>query len=146
MAACDKETKGAPNPYATEPPRITETAEPSLTDAPTATPTDVPTSTPTPNPTATPTPEVDWYQAMLNNGVLIKSGGAVEALAQVDVVCVDKTGTLTSAQLKIDEVVTFDYCKNCLKKIVASIERNSSHPIAKALSKDVTEYKEVTTI
>ena len=81
-----------------------------------------------------------------NNGVLIKSGGAVEALAQVDVVCVDKTGTLTSAQLKIDKVITFDYCKNCLKKIVASIERNSSHPIAKALSKDVTEYKEVTNL
>ena len=76
MAACDKETKGAPNPYSTEPPRITETAEPSLTDAPTATPTDVPTSTPTPNPTATPTPEVDWYQAMLDRSVMSTGNNA----------------------------------------------------------------------
>jgi len=82
MAACGKETNGAPNPYATEPPRITEAAEPSLTDVPTATvapsatPEPTATSTPIPSPTSTPTPEVDWYQAMLDRSVMSTGNNA----------------------------------------------------------------------
>ncbi len=74
MAACDKETTGAPKPYLTEPPMATEA--PTPTDVPTEAPT--PTAEPTNPPAAdlTPTPEVDWYQAMLDRSVMYKGNNA----------------------------------------------------------------------
>ena len=78
MAACDKENTGAPNPYATEPPRITETENPAptATTAPSVTPEPTATTAPTPTSTPTPTPEVDWYQAMLDRSVMSTGNNA----------------------------------------------------------------------
>lgn len=84
VAACDKENTGAPKPYATEPPRITETVTPEPTVNPS--PTDLPTATPTSTsanpsstdltPTSTPMPEDDWYQAMLDRSVMSTGNNA----------------------------------------------------------------------
>ena len=74
MAACGNESTGAPKPYLTEPPMVSEVPA-TPTEVP-VTPTEVP-ATPTPTQTpATPTPEVDWYQAMLNRSVMYKGNNA----------------------------------------------------------------------
>ena len=74
MAACGNESTGAPKPYLTEPPMVSEVPA-TPTEVP-VTPTEVP-ATPTPTQTpATPTPEVDWYQAMLDRSVMYKGNNA----------------------------------------------------------------------
>ena len=95
---------------------------------------------------ATPTAVSAGIGNCAKNGILIKSGTAIETFAKVDVVCVDKTGTLTTAEIKIDEVETYDIEKGELLKIVASCERESDHPIAKALVKGCENFYTATEV
>lgn len=68
------------------------------------------------------------------NGVLIKSGDALEEMGKVDTFVFDKTGTLTHGNICISDVVTADgICKDDLIKQVASLEKYSEHPIAKTI-------------
>lgn len=67
-------------------------------------------------------------------GVLFKGGKFLEALAKADTMVFDKTGTLTEGRLTIEEIITFkNYEKDKILALAASVEKNSSHPIAKAL-------------
>ena len=66
-------------------------------------------------------------------GVLIKSGVALEALANVDTVCLDKTGTLTAGKLTVEEVIPYGIDKEELLKLTASAESQSEHLIGKAI-------------
>ncbi len=65
---------------------------------------------------------------LLRNGVLIKSGDALERLAGVDMVVFDKTGTLTTGALELAAPVD----ANALA-LAASLARESRHPVSKAL-------------
>ena len=68
------------------------------------------------------------------NGVLIKSGDALEEMGKVDTFVFDKTGTLTHGNICISDVVAADnICKDDLIKQVASLEKYSEHPIAKTI-------------
>lgn len=69
-------------------------------------------------------------------GILIKGGGAIERMAEVDTVIFDKTGTLTYGQLDVVDVRTVQpktWPANELLALVASIEEHSTHPIAHAV-------------
>jgi len=67
-------------------------------------------------------------------GVLIKNAEALEILEKVDVVVVDKTGTLTEGKPKLSDVTTFaSFSKNEVLQLAASIERASEHPLADAI-------------
>ena len=69
-------------------------------------------------------------------GVLIKGGMYVEELAKVKVVALDKTGTLTSGQPEVTEVIsTNDEAMNSeqLLALAAGIEQRSQHPLAQAI-------------
>lgn len=67
-------------------------------------------------------------------GILIKSGEALEKLNTVDTIIFDKTGTLTQGQPKVIDVVKlFDVSENEILKIAASLEKNSEHPLGKAI-------------
>lgn len=70
------------------------------------------------------------------NGILFKGSNFLDVITKVNVVVMDKTGTLTKGVFKVQEVVTKDIDKDELVKITAAIESNSTHPIAKA----VVEY------
>lgn len=70
------------------------------------------------------------------NGVLIKGGRFLEALALADAVVFDKTGTLTSGELKLSKVnILGSLDETELLRIAASAEQYSSHPAAKAVIK-----------
>jgi len=67
-------------------------------------------------------------------GVLIKGGVYVEELAKVRVVAMDKTGTLTSGEPKVTDVVPFDEVdSHNLLALAVGIEKRSEHPLAQAI-------------
>ncbi len=65
-------------------------------------------------------------------GVLVKGGAVLEALSAVQTVLLDKTGTLTSGKPTLTEVVALGDERALLRRI-ASVERLSEHPVAKAV-------------
>src|SRR6266498_2529505 len=68
------------------------------------------------------------------HGVLFKNAEAIEVLRQVDLLIVDKTGTLTEGKPKLVSVIAaaaFD--EETLLRMAASLERGSEHPLAAAI-------------
>lgn len=70
------------------------------------------------------------------SGILFKGSNFLDVITKVNVVVMDKTGTLTKGVFKVQEVLANDIEKDELIKLTAAIESNSTHPIAKA----VVEY------
>lgn len=67
-------------------------------------------------------------------GVLFRGGAAIEKLAEIDVVALDKTGTLTSGELHVDRIESFPAGnEQLLAEIAYTMEANSNHPIARAI-------------
>ncbi|MEW5740306.1 MAG: heavy metal translocating P-type ATPase [Myxococcota bacterium] len=66
-------------------------------------------------------------------GVLIRNAEALEALARVDTLVVDKTGTLTEGRPSLVEVKSFSGGELELLTAAASVERASEHPLAAAV-------------
>jgi P-type Cu+ transporter len=67
-------------------------------------------------------------------GVLIKDAEALERMAGVDTLIVDKTGTLTMGKPKLTDVVTLgDITETDLLSLAAALERGSEHPLAEAI-------------
>ncbi len=73
------------------------------------------------------------------NGILIKSGEALETAHAIDTVVVDKTGTLTEGKPFVTDIVTFDVDAEELLKIAAGLEMKSEHPLAEAVTKFAAE-------
>lgn len=70
------------------------------------------------------------------NGILFKGGNFLDVMTKVNAVVMDKTGTLTKGVFKVQQVVPNGIDKNELVRLAAALERNSTHPVGKA----VTEY------
>jgi Cu+-exporting ATPase len=67
-------------------------------------------------------------------GVLVKDAGALERMARVDTLIVDKTGTLTAGKPKLTDIVPFgDHSENAVLDIAAGLEISSEHPLADAI-------------
>ena len=67
-------------------------------------------------------------------GVLIKGGPALETASRVDSIFLDKTGTLTSGKPTLTEVIPHaGFEGQRLLSLVASLERESEHPVARAI-------------
>lgn len=67
------------------------------------------------------------------NGILVKGGDTLEALKTIRHIVFDKTGTLTTGKLEIDSFVARGISEAAFKTMVLSIEKYSSHPIAKSI-------------
>ena len=77
-----------------------------------------------------------------NNGILVKKSEILENAQKINTVVFDKTGTLTYGTLKISEIKNYTNMEDKeLLQIVGSIERKSSHPIAKAFTEYLKEIK-----
>jgi Cu2+-exporting ATPase len=68
---------------------------------------------------------------LLKHHILVKSGDALERLARIDMMFLDKTGTITRGQ---PELQTGTYSANDLK-LAASLAAHSSHPLSRSLSR-----------
>ncbi len=66
-------------------------------------------------------------------GLLIKGGMALEQLARVDTLVVDKTGTLTRGEPQVTEVVPLRMPEDALLRVLATLENRSEHPLARAI-------------
>jgi Cd2+/Zn2+-exporting ATPase len=68
------------------------------------------------------------------NGILIKGGVYLEELAQVKVLALDKTGTITQGQPRLVDIETADGCdRDDVVRLVAAVEARSEHPLARAV-------------
>ena len=75
-----------------------------------------------------------------SNGILIKTGEALQQAKEIDTVVLDKTGTITSGKLKVEEAGSYqsDFPMDAMMQIAAALEKKSEHPLAEA----VVEYAE----
>lgn len=69
-----------------------------------------------------------------NAGVLVRDAEALEAMDKVDVLIVDKTGTLTEGRPSVMEIVDLENNQDELLPWIAAVEAQSEHPIASAIS------------
>jgi Cu+-exporting ATPase len=68
------------------------------------------------------------------NGILIRSGEALQTAQGIQIVVLDKTGTITKGKPALtDTRVTVDWKENDLLHLAASVERSSEHPLAEAI-------------
>ncbi|MCB0750808.1 MAG: heavy metal translocating P-type ATPase, partial [Ignavibacteriae bacterium] len=82
---------------------------------------------------ATPTAIMVGTELGASNGILIKNGESLEIAHKLDTIVLDKTGTITEGKPNVTEVITNDFDKSELLKIVNTIEQRSQHPIAEAI-------------
>ncbi|NIR44741.1 MAG: cadmium-translocating P-type ATPase [Gemmatimonadetes bacterium] len=91
---------------------------------------------------STPVAVVSGITSAARNGVLIKGGVHLEALADIEVVALDKTGTLTRGELAVAEVVATEASETDAREllsIAAAVESRSEHPIARAIGSQAAE-------
>lgn len=67
------------------------------------------------------------------NGILIKSGEALEIAHKVDTVVMDKTGTITEGKPVVTDVIPVGIPESDLIRIAAGMEKGSEHPLAEAV-------------
>jgi len=85
---------------------------------------------------ATPTAIMVGTGKGAENGVLFKSGAALETAYKVDTVVLDKTGTLTEGRPIVTDIQTYaGWSENELLRLAASAERGSEHPFGDAIIK-----------
>lgn len=69
-------------------------------------------------------------------GILFRGGAAVQKLAGVNVVCLDKTGTLTTGELRVQSVESFPPGhEQEVARLAYSLEKLSTHPLARAITR-----------
>jgi len=74
-------------------------------------------------------------------GVLIKKGEALEIPQKLTTVVFDKTGTLTKGKPEVTDIIVTRNNDDNLLRMVASVETNSSHPLAEAIVRKAQEKK-----
>ncbi|MCX7793453.1 MAG: cation-translocating P-type ATPase [Thermodesulfovibrionales bacterium] len=90
---------------------------------------------------ATPLSVVASVASSAKRGVLIKGGLYLEALAKVDCIVMDKTGTVTFGRPVVREIVSFNnFKKEEILRLAASLEGYSNHAVAKAIIDEAKRY------
>jgi Cu2+-exporting ATPase len=83
---------------------------------------------------ATPTAIMVGIGKGAKSGILIKNAEALERLGSIEILMLDKTGTVTEGKPKIQqEFVNPDFAKEELLSALVSLEKNSEHPIAEMI-------------
>lgn len=81
------------------------------------------------------------------NGILFKTSESLEVTGSVDIIALDKTGTITKGTPVVTDVVPYKIEKEVLLNYAASLEKNSEHPLGKAItdyyqgSEEVKDFK-----
>ena len=84
---------------------------------------------------------------MVGNGIgakhsiLFKTSEALEETGKTQIIALDKTGTITVGLPTVTNIITNDICEEELIQIAYSLEKNSEHPLAKAIIAKAEEMK-----
>ncbi len=87
--------------------------------------------------------------AASRNGILFKGSNYLDLITQVDTVVMDKTGTLTEGVFEVQEIHSPKMESDAFLSLVAELEKNSTHPIAKAIvtkAKNINSANSVTNV
>ncbi len=92
---------------------------------------------------ATPTAIIVAVGKGASYGILIRNAEALEKLNSIDTVVFDKTGTVTSGQPRLSDIVSLspDWSETRIVQYAASLESFSEHPLASAIISGATERK-----
>ena len=71
--------------------------------------------------------------AASKNGILVKGSNFLDIMATIQVVVMDKTGTLTKGVFKVQKVIAVDITEADLVKFTAALETKSTHPVGTAI-------------
>ncbi|TBV27902.1 cadmium-translocating P-type ATPase [Meridianimaribacter sp. CL38] len=71
--------------------------------------------------------------AASKNGILFKGASFLDAMTQINTLVMDKTGTVTKGVFKIKSIKTFDWDEEEFMNYLMAMEKQSTHPIAKAI-------------
>jgi Cu2+-exporting ATPase len=82
---------------------------------------------------ATPTAIMVGSGLGAQRGVLFKNASAIESASSIDVVVMDKTGTLTKGEPEVTDVLVDGIDESEMLRLVAAVERQSEHPLARAV-------------
>lgn len=83
---------------------------------------------------STPVSIVSGLTAAARKGVLIKGGAYLESLGKLNVLCLDKTGTVTQGRPKVIAVLPLHLTQSeTLLRIASALEAQSEHPVARAI-------------
>ena len=89
---------------------------------------------------ATPTAIIVGTGKGAENGVLIRSGEALERAHKIKSVLLDKTGTLTQGEPKVTDIIgSPSFAEAEVLRLAASVEHDSEHPLAQAIVKAASE-------
>ncbi|MEM3064959.1 MAG: heavy metal translocating P-type ATPase [Candidatus Nitrosotenuis sp.] len=89
---------------------------------------------------ATPTAVMVGMSKGAQNGVLFKSGEALEAMGKIKFIVFDKTGTLTEGRPQVTDIISLgEYDEEMVIQLAAIAEKNSEHPLAKAILQKALE-------
>ncbi|MCR2805519.1 heavy metal translocating P-type ATPase [Paenibacillus soyae] len=77
---------------------------------------------------------------LAKRGIVAKEAGAVERLARVNVMLLDKTGTLTEGKPKVTYAGGGPAGRSYLLRLAAALEAESSHPLAVAIREEATRH------
>lgn len=83
---------------------------------------------------ATPTAIMVGTGKGAEHGVLIRSAEALERLNKINTILLDKTGTLTEGKPRVTDIVNAAYTQNEVLQLAASVEHDSEHPLAAAIT------------
>ena len=99
-------------------------------------------ATPCPLILAAPIAVISGMSRAAKNGIIIKTGGSLERLAEARTIAFDKTGTLTTGIAEIKDIVTFNkFSKKTVLGYASALEQNSNHILAIAIVKEAKRLK-----
>ena len=89
---------------------------------------------------ATPTAIMAGTGKGAENGILIKSGEALETAHKINAIILDKTGTITEGKPSVTDLIcASNFTQEKLLQLVASAEKNSEHPLGQAIVRGAQE-------
>jgi heavy metal translocating P-type ATPase len=102
-------------------------------------------ATPCPLIIATPIAVIGAVNRAAEEGIVVKSGGAIEEIGRARVVVFDKTGTITSGQPEVERAISFGGSLEPgeLVRLAAGLEQFSSHPLGAAVVRSVAASSEI---
>jgi heavy metal translocating P-type ATPase len=99
-------------------------------------------ATPCPLLLAAPIALVSGMSRASKHGIIVKTGSALERLAEAQTIAFDKTGTLTQGKLEVADIITFnDYSQTMVLSLAAGLEQTSNHVVAQAVVRAAVSQK-----